>query len=318
MDPNIIQDPVTFDGTTIKVGNVKLIIEYCEVEGSKFSFTAQYGLLLLKEETKTQAQQLLCEIDSLPLTDNTKKALIRQTCDKGFQLTQLDLEGYKHHVPTDQPKFYAETGYNKQVDNRIISLVTKEKALRFYASEDLNTVTSQLPHNVYSSCMTWTGFSLTTEKYLLILGHEKEFFTFVDELNRYSSYVKGDTCSVCFRKFFEDTKQAYDLLREIRGKVSVRECRDQLFQTLERNGCLEFSLGLFVCSGWSTFYVSNDGDVQRLCYSKKVEMREAVLKAHGKGKLPTKLETVTDDITLKRIAEIVGKTRPELTLLILP
>jgi ribosomal protein L24E len=108
------------------------------------------------------------------------------------------------------------------------------------------------------------------------------------------------------------------MLKAIGGKVGGRECRDQLFQTLDRNGSLEFSEGLFVRNGWSTFYVSNDGDVQRLCYSKKVEMREAVLKADNKGKLPTKLEEVTEDHTLKRIADIVGKTRPELTLLIIP
>jgi hypothetical protein len=318
MSTVFIQEPVSFDGAILRVGNVKLMVEYCEIEGDDLSFTAQYGLLLLKEETKTQAQQLLHELNVLPLTDNAKKMLLRQAYDKGFQLSQLDLERYKQFSPIDQPKFYAEIGYNKQVDSHVISLVTSEKALRFYASVDLNTVTSRLPHNVYRSCMTFTGFSLTTERYLLILGHEQEFFTFVDELTRYSGYVRGDTCSVCFRKFFEDTGQAYDLLKAIRSKVSGRECRDQLFQTLERNGYIEFSSGLFVRSGWSTYYVSNNGEVQRLCYSKKVEMREAVLKANEKGKLPTKLEAVTDDITLKRIADIVGKTRPELTLLILP
>jgi len=75
---------------------------------------------------------------------------------------------------------------------------------------------------------------------------------------------------------------------------------------------------LFVRNGWFTFYVSNDGDVHRLCYNKRVELREAVQKAYAKGKLPTKMEEVTDSDTLKRMAEAVGKIRPELTLLILP
>ncbi|MDR0460825.1 MAG: hypothetical protein LBH62_05260 [Nitrososphaerota archaeon] len=190
--------------------------------------------------------------------------------------------------------------------------------MRFYVSTDMNTIIPQLPNNVYRSCITYTGLSLTLERCRIVLGHEKEFFAFIEELIRYTNYVRGDTCSVCYRTFFEDTQQAYQLLKAIGGKVGGRKCRDQLFQTLERKGYLELSSGLFVRSGWSTFYVSNDGDVQRLCYSKKVEMREAVLKAHDKGKLPTKLENVTDNLTLKRIAEIVGKNRPELTLLILP
>jgi hypothetical protein len=182
----------------------------------------------------------------------------------------------------------------------------------------MNPIIPQLPNNVYHSYITHTGLSFTTERYRIILGHEKEFFAFVEELIRYTSYVRGDTCSVYYRTFFEDTQQAHKLLKAMGGKVGGRACRAQLLQTLERKGYLEFSLGLFVRSGWSTFYVSNDGDVQRLCYGKKVEMREAVLKAHVKGKLPTKLETVTDGITLKRIVDIVGKNRPELTLLILP
>ena len=190
--------------------------------------------------------------------------------------------------------------------------------MRFYISADINTISPQLHNNVYRSCIIYTDLTLTPERYQIVLGHEKEFFAFVEEPIRYTSYVRGDTCSVCYRAFFEDTQQTYKLLKTIGGKVGGRECRDQLFQTLERKGYLEFSLGLFVRSGWSTFYVSNDGEIRRLCYSKKVEMREAVLKAYTKGKLPTKLEEVVEDHTLKRIADIVGKPRPELALLIPP
>jgi hypothetical protein len=299
-------------------GGVKLSVECCEFEGVDFSFTPQYGLLLLRKETKVEAQWLLKELAELPLADKVIKDVIRQACDKGFKLAQLELERYRQFVPTDEPKFYAEMDYGKQLDMRVISLVTCEKTLRFYASADMRQVVSQLPVNAYRFCTTYTGFILTEERYKGLLGREKDFFGFVDELNRYTGYIRGDTCSICYQKYFEDTEQAYELLREIRNKVSGRESRDQLFQTLERNGYLEFSEGLFVRNGWSTYYVSNNGDVQRLCYNKKVEMREAILKAHAKGKLPTKLEEVTDNLTLKRIAETVGKTRPELTLLILP
>jgi len=314
----IIQGPVTFDGVTLMAGGVKLSVEYCEFEGIDFSFTPQYGLLLLREETKVEAQGLLKELAELPLADKVIKDVIRQACDKGFKLAQLELERYRQFVPTDEPRFYAEMDYSKQLDMRVISLVTPEKTLRFYASADMRQAVSQLPVNAYRFCTTYTEFILTSERYKGLLGREKDFFEFVDELNRYTGYIRDDTCNICYQKYFENTEQAYELLGEIRSKVSGRESRDQLFQTLERNSYLEFSEGLFVRNGWSTFYVSNNGDVQRLCYNKKVEMREAILKAHTKGKLPTKIEEVTDNITLKRIAETVGKNRPELTLLILP
>ncbi|MCL1970578.1 MAG: hypothetical protein FWF66_03880 [Candidatus Bathyarchaeota archaeon] len=265
MNPNIIQEPVTYDGITVVVGKVRLVVKECMVEGVDFSFTPKYGSLLLQDETRVEAQHLLCEIAGLPLSDNAKQDLIHQAYDKGFKMAQLELERYKQCIPTSEPKFYSEVGYGKQLERHLVSLVSSERALRFYVSADMNNIISQLPNNVYCSCITYTGLSLTPERYRLVLGREKEFFGFVEELIRYTSYVRGDACSVCYRTFFEDTQQAYELLRVIGGRVGGRECRDQLFQTLERKGYLEFSLGLFVRSGWSTFYVSNDGDVQRFC-----------------------------------------------------
>jgi hypothetical protein len=320
MCANVFSGPVTFDGETLVVDGVRLSVERCEVEGANFSFSPLYGLLLLKDETRGEAQKLLNELTAVALlSDDTKKDLIRQVCSKGFKEVWLELERYRQHIPLNgEPKFYAEAGYSKQLDGWIVSLVSAEKALRFYVSTDMQSVLKQLPINVYRSDMVHTCFSLTLERYCGLLGREKDFFVFVEELNRYMSYIRDDTYRVCFRRYFEDPVGAYSLLRVIRSKVCSRESRDQLFDALERNKVLEFSLGLFVRSGWSTFYVSKDGDVQRLCYSKQVETREAVLRAYQRGRLPTKLEEVTDNLALKRVAEIVGKTRPELTLLILP
>jgi len=81
---------------------------------------------------------------------------------------------------------------------------------------------------------------------------------------------------------------------------------------------LEFSEGLFVHDYWSTYYVSKNGEVHKLCYSKKVDMREAVLRAYEKGTIPTKLEEVKEERLLREIAEIVGKARPDIAFVILP
>lgn len=315
----IISEPVSFDGEKLVTGDVKLFVERCKVEGVAFSFSPQYGLLLLKNETKTEAQKLLKAFTEVPLlSDNAQNDLIHQVCTNGFKWAWLEFERYKQSVPTKgEPKFYAESGYGKSVNERIISLVSAEKALRFYASEDMSPVVKQLPLNVYKSSMVHTSFSLTLERYRGVLGREKDFFAFVEELYRYVGYLRGDTCNECYRRYFEDTAGAYELLKIIRSKVSGRERRDQLFQTLERDKVLEFSEGLFTYVGWSAFFVSNNGDVQRLCYKKQVDAREAILRAYVKGKLPTKLEEEKEPNTLKRIAEIVGKVRPELTLLIL-
>jgi hypothetical protein len=156
-------------------GGVRLSVEYCEFEGIDFSFTPQYGLLLLRDETKVEAQGLLKELAELPLSDKVIKDVIRQACDKGFKLAHLELERYRQFVPTDEPKFYVEMDYSKQLDMRVISLVTHEKTMRFYASADMRQVISQLPVNAYRFCTTYTGFSLTAERYKGLFGRETGF-----------------------------------------------------------------------------------------------------------------------------------------------
>ncbi|MCL1969854.1 MAG: hypothetical protein FWF66_00030 [Candidatus Bathyarchaeota archaeon] len=315
----VLSGLVTFDGKVVVVGGVKLFVERCEVEGVNFSFSPTFGLRLLKDETRGEAQNLLKELSKCSLlSDNTKSDLSRQVGSKGFNLVERELERYKQFIPMGEPKFYAEVCYDKQVDRRIISLVTAEKTLRFFVTVDMQVIVAQLPVNVYKSDIVHTGFSLNLKDYSWLLGKEKDFFIFVEELYRYSSYLRGNTGYTCYSRYFEDSVQAQELLGSIRSRVSGRESRDQLFKTLDRDKFLEFSEGLFVYNGWSTFYVSNNGDVRRLCYRKQVETREAILRAYVKGKLPTKLGEEKDPGTLKRIAEIVGKTRPDLTLLILP
>ncbi len=318
MSTSIISMPFDFDGETLSKGSIKLSVDRCDVEGINFYLPPQYGLLLLREETKVEAQKLLNELTTISITDTTRKDMVKQACGKGFKFVWLQLQQYKQHLPNSEPKFYAELNHNRQIETSRIVLVTTERAMRFYASEDLNPTISQLPLNVYNSPIEYTRFELTLDRYRWLSGREKEFLDFVQELNHYIDYIRGDTCEVCYNKFFEDTSQAYHLLKEIRDKASSRASRDQLFQTLESKCFLAFSEGLFVHSDWSTYFISKNGEVHRLCYSKKVDMREAVLRAYEKGKLPTKLEDVKENFTLRHIAEIVGKVRPDLALVILP
>lgn len=318
MGEDTITVPFDFDGETLSRGNVKFSVDSCDVEGVAFYVPAQYGLLLLKEETKAEAEKLLKELSATSINSDVQKDLLREACEKGFKIVWLKLQGFKQHVPNGEPKFYAERRYDKTIDKSRIALVTGGKALLFYKADDLDPILSQLPLNVYDCPKEYTRYDMNLARYRSLIGREKEFIKFVEELSRYSEYIRSDAADVCFTKFFENTSEAYELLKQIRDKASSRESRDQLFRTLEDKKFLEFSEGLFIRDYWSTYYVSKNGEVYKLCYSKKVDEREAIQRAYEKGKLPKKLEEVKEERELRQIAEIVGKVQPELALVILP
>jgi hypothetical protein len=318
MGISVITVPFDFDGETLSRGNVKFSVDRCDVEGIAFYVPPQYGLLLLKEETKVEAEKLLKELTATSINSDIQRDLLKEACEKGFKIVWLKLQQYKQHVPNSEPKFYAELSYDRSIDKSRITLVTAEKALLFYKADDLDPTLSQLPPNVYDCSKEYTRYDMNLARYRWLIGKEKEFIKFVEELRRYSGYIRGDAQDVCFDKFFENTAAAYELLKQIRDRASSRESRDQLFQTLESKKFLEFSEGLFVRDYWSTYYVSKNGEVYKLDYSKKVDEREAVFRAYEKGKVPTKLEEVQKESVLREIAEVVGKVRPELVFVILP
>lgn len=318
MGEDTITVPFDFDGETLSRGNVKFSVDSCDVEGVAFYVPAQYGLLLLKEETKAEAEKLLKELSATSINSDMQRDLLREACEKGFKIVWLKLQRFKQHVPNGEPKFYAERSYDKTIDKSRIALVTGGKALLFYKADDLDPILSQLPLNVYDCPKEYTRYDMNLARYRSLIGREKEFIKFVEELSRYSEYIRSDAADVCLTKFFENTSEAYELLKQIRDKASSRESRDQLFRTLEDKKFLEFSEGLFIRDYWSTYYVSKNGEVYKLCYSKKVDQREAIQRAYEKGKLPKKLEEVKEERELRQIAEIVGKVQPELALVILP
>jgi len=318
MGENTITVPFDFDGETISRGNVKFSVDNCDVEGVAFYVPAQYGLLLLKEQTKAEAEKLLKELSATSINSDVQKDLLKEACEKGFKLVWLKLQRFKQRIPNGEPKFYAELSYDKTVDKSRIALLTAEKALLFYKADDLDATLSQLPLNVYDCPKEYTRYDMDLARYRSLIGREKEFIKFVEELSRYSDYIRSNAGDVCFNRFFENTCEAYELLKQIRDKASCRESRDKLFRTLKDKKFLEFSEGLFVRDYWSTYYVSKNGEVYKLCYSKKVDEREAIFRAYEKGKVPTKLEEVQEENVLREIAGVVGKVRPELAFVILP
>lgn len=69
------------------------------------------------------------------------------------------------------------------------------------------------------------------------------------------------------------------MLEGIETDADHRQRRDSLFERLRLEDVLRFSKGYMVYGWWGVYYVSEEGAVYKLKYSKDVDLREAVLRA---------------------------------------
>jgi len=315
-----------YDGATLTRGKTRLHVSKCEVEGIDFEVPVEYAALLLYEETKNEAWRFLKEASKSPIMDSVRTALLRTVCREGFEKTWRILKAFNHEAPCGKPRFYSEPRDNTfrtptiewKVNNAYITLTDGDVAFRFYASSQLKSEVLRLPLNVYCQ-PTSIGFTLTPKHLKAIIGNKGEFFEFVEMLEQTGDYVSEYRKRECYKKFFEDRKKAYEMLKTLNGDANRRIRRDELFRTLKNRRILEFSKGFFVHDGWwNTYYVTKNGEVYRLKYDKPVDVREAVQRGVEKGRPPRKIEPVEKKWVLREIAKTVGSVKPELALVISP
>jgi len=313
-----------YDGEMLTRGKVRLYISKCEVEGIDFKVPTEYAALLLHGETKKEAWRLLEEVSKAPLVDGVRTALLRTACRENLEKAWRMLEAFSRMAPRGKPRFYFDLNSYEDLlidwtaDESHVVLTDGESAFRFNLSSTRISEASGLPLNVYCRPSS-TGFTLTAEYFKAAMENTEDFFEFVKELNRIDGFVSDDRRRRCFVKFFEDRKQAYEMLRLLSGDADRRIRREEIFRTLKKRGILEFSGGFFVYdSWWSIYYVTKNGEVYKLKYDKPVDIREAVQRGVEKGRPPRKIEPVDDERTLREVARIVGSVKPELALVISP
>ena len=313
-----------YDGEALTKGKVQLFVSKCKVEGVDFVVPTAYAAFLLHEETKNEAWRLLEEVSRNPLVDGVKTALLKEACKGGFEKSWGMLEKFNREAPCGKPRFYADlNSYNGTfidwtADGTHVVLTDGELAFRFNLSSSRISEALRLPLNVY--CLpSSTSFTLTAKYFKTVMENAEEFFGFVKELKCIGGFVSGERTRKCFIEFFEDRKQAYEMLRLMSGDADRRIRREEIFAKLENEKILEFSEGFFVHgSWWNVFYVTKNGEVYILKYSEPVDTREAIQRGVEKGKPPKKIKPVDDERILREVARIVGSVKPELALVISP
>jgi len=306
-----------YNGETLTSGSVKLSVSACKIEGVDFEVPKNYAYLLLHEKTDAEGWRFLKELSESTLCGDICTRLLDEVCSKGFPQPRRMLQEFNHEAPQGKSRFYAEIGYDWKAQPSHLILTDGKRGFRFYTSADLYDVCQTLPPNVY--CLPeYMGFSLALERYRSTLGHEGKLFSFMKKLSLAGDYTRHETRDKCFRRFFEDKAEAYKMLKQMLKDADHRKRRDELYERFEKRKLLEFQGGFFVHTFQNTYYVSEDGEVYELEYEKEVEEREALLRAFERGMLPKKMMSVEDEAALREVAEIVGKIKPELAVVMLP
>ena len=308
-----------YDGKTLTRGKVQLHVSKCKVEDVDFEIPVEYSALLLHEETKREAWRLLEEVSKSPLIDRVRTALLKTACREGFEKAWSVLETFNREAPRGKPRFYANLDvFDLTADGSHVVLTDGKSAFKFSLSPSQMPEALRLLLNVYCP-PSLTCFTLTAERLKTAMENMDEFFGFIKELERICGFVSDRRRMECFIKFFEDRKQAYEMLRALSRDANRRIRREEIFRTLVKRGVLEFSEGFFVHYGWrGTYYVTKNGEVYKLKYAEAVNVREAVQRGIEKGKPPKKIELVEDERVLREVARAVGSVKPELALIISP
>ena len=308
-----------YDGKTLTGGRVRLHVSECEVEGVDFGVPIEYGALLLHEETEKEAWRLLEEVSRSPFMDKVKTALLETACKEGFEKAWSLLEKFNREAPRGKPRFYANLNvFDLTADGRFVVLTDGKSAFKFSLSPSQMPENLNLPVNVYCRPSS-TIFTLTVDRFKTAVENAEEFFDFIKELKRIYGFVSDKRRMECFIKFFEDRKQAYEMLKALSKDAGRRIRRDEIYRTLVEKKVLEFSEGFFVYNEWwGAYYVTKNGEVYRFKCTKPVDIREAVQRGVEKGKAPKKIEPVEDERVLREIARAVGSVKPELALIISP
>ena len=316
-----------YDGTSVSAGKVRLLINACIVEDVEFEVPVEYGYLLLRPDTSEAAWRFLKELNEAQLLKFAKTALLREAVDHGFARAWRRLEEFKAEAPNGKPRFYSSPRYmlsgqcepEWKADEDYVTITDGSSAFKFTLSRGFKV---DLPLNVYCNPEGSRRYSLTPQTFKLAAEHISEFFPFIKELCEAEYYITRPRGELCFKKFFEDREEAYKLLREIRRDVARRRRRDEIFDTLRAKDILEFKAGFLVHNpfSWrrSVFYVTRNGEVYVLDYEKVTRLKEVVKRCVEKGRVPERLKPVDDDRTLREIARLVGKIKPELALVISP
>jgi hypothetical protein len=301
-----------YDGYHAIAGKIKINVSSASVDENPIP--TKYAILMLHEETREEAWRLYKTVVGFTSREDVRKHLFTTAYEKGFNEAWRLVDVFKAEKPNGKPRFYAATNWRFEPQQRTLVLTNGEEG--FTLPTGFGVELLGLPLNVYVS-PAYTGFALTRQKYVEAESRLEEFFNFVKRLVNAENHVSAKRMDKAFQAFFTDRAEAYRMLEGIEADADHRQRRDSLFERLKRENVLRFSKGYMVY-GWGVYYVSEEGAVYKLKYSKDVDLREALLRAVERGKLPRKMVEVEDRQELRRAVEALGRVKPELALVIAP
>jgi hypothetical protein len=305
----------TYDGKRLQKGSVN--VEIADVTVREEEIPKAFLFMLLDEETSKRAWQLYDMVGGIIHRKIAREYLFTLAYDKGLDAAFELAKKFKQEWPRGKARFYFEPNYLMNPDISRVELTDGETAFSFPC---LPFEPAELPVNPYAET-EYTPHTLSVETYLKAECCADEFFEFTKRLMASRLSVRETTIEETFNLFFTDRAKAHRQLIEIERKFAYVQERNSACNQLNREAIVPFAAGyLIVGSSYPQpyYYVTTVGDVFKLNYNNTTDTKKAIEKAINHGVTPKKIVPIRDKESLGEIATIVGKLRPDLTLVIAP
>jgi len=272
------------------------------------SLTVPAGLAFLVLSGDEGASRFLRGVVEAPILDRFKEQLFKKYMRDPAKAWKL-LEEYIKNKPNGPAFYMSETSTLDLTDGRF--------CFRFWYPTKVN-----LPLNVYCE-LTWPEktFDMSLERLAYAQSRIEDFFEFMKRLYNVYKRKSGLYCDVnaMFKQYFEDPAVAWRMMDIAENLAKMLEEMDACLQTLQTNSVIKCGSDYFVWCN-DIFYVTGDGGVFKVSGVLGVNAKEVLYNAVKKGIKPDKsmLAEERRPEVLRRIAQIIGKVDPTLTVVILP
>ena len=269
-------------------------------EGGWVDVPPEYLAVLLNAETKDEGYRLLDA--TLQFNECARRWLLTTAATMGLKHAWEQLRKLESRKPRGPTIYRAVKDYSFEPLEPYISITDGRRGFKLYVKEELYKELSALPLNAYTddekiSCLIINRSMLAkiqarTSSFLQLLSRLKPLETVTSERKR-----------KIVETFFQDEKEAFQLLEAAEKDEGYRQAREEFWRKLEREGVVEIKGGYLVKGfyGEPVFLVKENGELSlvgkptRFGYIDEADAKEKAFRIYRSGKIPAKLTAVKPD-----------------------
>ena len=305
------------DEKTIQINKVTFNVYQCSFQKVKIPFP--FASLLLKEATRDSAEKLFAKTIKFTSDPKIQEHIFLLATAKGIAAAEKFIENNMKNRPSNKPKIYQ--AYNENFICEIkpspkkISVATNKFAVEL--TTDFDVTPLNLPLNLYIPGNEPYPTKLTREEFCKLKENLMEFSKLAEKL-AVLERVTSTRIAKIIKTFLKNPEKGWQEYKKAASDETTRNKREELYFKLMRDRYVPVKNGAVVLLYGAIYYVTDNGEVYRFPSWKTTERKKFLLQAsNGKIEL-NRLDNKIPKRRLPLIAQIIGKYKPELAVVLTP